>query len=267
LATTLNRPDVIYPDLSYSIVGAAMSVHNGLGPGWDEWDYHRAMIETLRAKGHVVVSHDRKDLIHRGSAVDLFELDLMVDGLIVLELKHIKSAFHPENYTQIINYLKRWGKRLGILINFGLERLASKRIPYDPIRGGVYGSGKWEELLRQDAVLCELILTAVNGVLDVHGYGYGVQAFQNLLIEEFRFLGSLSSKPTLTPQYRNLRMENREIDCIVLDSGMFVSVSASGCGSSSADLAYLKSYMKQSGIPCGVLIDIGSSDIQVKGVM
>ena len=244
-----------------------MDVHNGLGPGWDEWDYHRAMIESLMARGHAVASHDRKALEHRGKVVDHFELDLLVDNVIILELKHIKSAFHPEHFTQTINYLKRWKKRLGILINFGLERLANKRVPYDPVVGTIHFSGKWEELEQRNPILCKRVVAAVEGVLAEHGYGYGVQVFQKLLMEEFRFLDTAAIKPILTPKYGGLALESREINCLLIDSGLLVSVSASARDASSADLAYLKSYMKQTGISCGILIDIGSADIQLKGVL
>ncbi|MEN7974017.1 MAG: GxxExxY protein [Verrucomicrobiota bacterium] len=262
-----NRPELIYPELSYSIIGSAMEVHNGLGPGWDEWDYHRAMIEALSSSGHEVLSHNRKALGHRGEVVDHFELDLLVDDLIILELKHIKSAFHPEHYTQIINYLKRWEKRLGILINFGLERLANKRIPYDPVAAAVHFSGKWKELGQRNPISCKRVVTAIKGVLAEHGYGYGVQVFQNLLMEEFRSLDAVAIKPILTPKYGGLVLEGREIDCLLIDSELLVSISASARDASAADLAYLKSYMKQTGISYGVLIDIGSADIQLKGVL
>ncbi|MEE9368059.1 MAG: GxxExxY protein [Pontiella sp.] len=140
----VNRSDLIYPELSYSITGSAMDVHNGLGPGWDEWDYHRAMIHSLTAKGHDVVSHNRMDLLHRNKVVDNFELDLLVDDKVIRELKHIKMGFHPEHYTQIINYLKHLEKRLGILMNYGLERLNDQRILYNCIQGTIFsmlGSG------------------------------------------------------------------------------------------------------------------------------
>ncbi|MBN2164348.1 MAG: GxxExxY protein [Pontiellaceae bacterium] len=119
---------VLYPELSYSIVGAAMDVHNDLGPGWDEWDYHRAMIEALEKRGHRVVSHERRDLVHRGRAVHLFELDLLVDDLILLELKHIKSDFHPEYFTQLINYLKQMDISCGVLIDVGSPEIQLKGV-------------------------------------------------------------------------------------------------------------------------------------------
>ncbi len=244
-----------------------MDVHNEMGPGWDEWDYHRAMIESLVAKGHNVVSHERKELVHRGKVVDHFELDLLVDDLVILELKHIRSDFHPEHYTQIINYLKRWNKRLGILINYGLERLSYKRVPYDPVERTVLHIGKWLELTQRVPELCDRVSSAVDGVLQQHGFGYGVSVFKKLLLAELEHLGSGAVLSVLSPRYGTLILGEREIDSIFVDSNLLVSVSAAGQGGSAIDLAYLKSYMKQTAIPYGILVDIGCSEIQFKGVL
>jgi GxxExxY protein len=43
--------DLLYADLSYEIIGVAMEVHNSLGPGWNEVDYHNAMIDGLKRRG------------------------------------------------------------------------------------------------------------------------------------------------------------------------------------------------------------------------
>lgn len=263
----VNNPNLLYPELSYSIVGSAMDVHNELGSGWDEWDYHRAMIESLVAKGHDVSSHERKELIHRGKAVDHFELDLLIDDLIILELKHIRSDFHPVHYTQLINYLKGWGKRLGILINYGMERIGYKRIPYDPIQGTVLHIGKWVELTQRVTVVCERVSVAVGALLQQHGFGYGVNVYKKLLMAELEHLGSTAVFPVFSPRYEALNLGSREIDSILVDSCLLVSVSASGHGASSTELAYLKSYMRQTATPAGLLIDIGCPEIQLKGVL
>jgi len=42
------NPDLRYPELSYAIIGVAFDVHNELGLGWNEWDYHRAMLSVLK---------------------------------------------------------------------------------------------------------------------------------------------------------------------------------------------------------------------------
>ena len=47
-----NKKPIIYKELSHDIIGAAMQVHNQLGPGWDEEAYHLAMVMALEARGN-----------------------------------------------------------------------------------------------------------------------------------------------------------------------------------------------------------------------
>ena len=264
---SVKSSNLIYPELSFSIVGSAIDVHNQQGPGWDEWDYHRSMIESLASKGHRVVSHERKTLLHRGRVADQFELDLLVDDLILLELKHIRSDFHPVHYTQLINYLKRWDKRLGILVNYGLERLNYRRIPFDVSPWSIAQVGKWSELESRYPDPCKKLLLALQSVFEQHGFGYGVTVCRKILMIELEYLGAQAVFPVCSPRYGAVDLGERSVDAILMDSRMLVSFSASGCGASSTDLAYLKCYMRQMGIPCGVLVDVGSPCVKLKGVL
>ncbi len=63
MKTILNN-HVIYPELSYKIMGAAMDVHNQLGPGWDEDAYHSALVHALRKSGLKAESKLRGVLIY-----------------------------------------------------------------------------------------------------------------------------------------------------------------------------------------------------------
>ena len=241
-----------------------MDVHNGLGPGWDEWDYHRAMIEVLRDRGHRVQSHDRKGLLHCGRIVDHFELDLLVDDLVVLELKHIKSNFHPKHYTQIINYLKRWEKRLGILINYGLEKLHYKRVPYTPVSYTIHNTGNWADLYPRKI---EVVGSAVDAIMRKHGLGYGVDVYKKLLWAELEQKEINAVTPSLVPRIGSVGFGERTVDAIIIDSDLMVSVSSSSVETSAADLSYLKTYMKQAGVFHGILVNIGRSEIQLRGVL
>lgn len=264
IKTRTHAVELLYPELSYSIIGAAMDVHNGLGAGWNEWDYHRVMLEALSARGHQVLSHDRKDLVHRGKGITRFELDLLVDNLVILELKHIKTNFHPEHYTQTINYLKQWDKTLGVLINFGLEKLRYERIPYTPSQGLICHTGCWVDLPPKK---CKKLAVAVDAIVCEHGLGYGVDIFKKLLLEELEYNGINVINPSLIPRFEGLSFSERTVDAFLIDSDLMAVVSASSMGASAADLSYLKSYMKQAGSPYGILVNIKSSEIELRGVL
>lgn len=264
MGTRIHNAELIYPELSYSIIGAAMDVHNGLGPGWDEWDYHRSMIEVLQGRGHRVLSHDRKELVHGGKVVDSFELDLLVDDLVILELKHIKSNFHPKHYMQIINYLKRWEKMLGILINYGLEKLRYQRVPFTPVQGGIRSTGNWAEHQSHKSTV---VASAVDAIMRKHGLGYGVDVFKKLLWAELEQNKVKTLRPNLTPQFGSSSFGERTVDAMIIESNLMVSVSSSSADTSAADLGYLKTYMKQAGVLYGILVNIGSSEVQLRGVL
>ena len=43
--------NIIYPDLSYKIMGAIFEIHKELGPGFLESIYEKALIEELTSRG------------------------------------------------------------------------------------------------------------------------------------------------------------------------------------------------------------------------
>lgn len=51
-----------------------------------------------------------------------FRADLIVDGLVVVELK-AKTQIHPVDKAQTLSHLRLLGLRYGLLINFHEERL------------------------------------------------------------------------------------------------------------------------------------------------
>jgi hypothetical protein len=189
----------------------------------------------------------------------LFAAD-MVGDLVILELKHLKDDFHPTHYTQIINYLKHWDKRLGLLINFGQERLRYKRIPFSSSDVTVESIGGWDILPEATRMA---VLTAVENILSKIGDGYGVDVFKKLLMAELRFNEFDASTSLLSPAFDGLRFEEREVDVLSVGSDLMILVSVSA---SATDLCYLKTYMKQTNRLYGVLVSLNKSNIQLRGI-
>jgi GxxExxY protein len=260
------NPDLLHPELSHAIIGAAFDVHNELGPGWDEWDYHRAMLEALRTKGLTAESHLRKKLIHRNEPVDEFELDILVGNQILLELKHIRTGFAAQHYTQLINYLKCWEKDLGILINFGLERLNYQRVPYTPESGIICFDGCWDSLTANLPELREKLHVSCQNILEAHGIGYGEESFKRILLKELCAQKLNPETPVVSPRFKNIRFESRPTNSILLNRKILILATAFH-DTTAANLARLRSEMKQLAIPFGILMNSGKSNLTLRGVV
>ena len=117
---------LIYPELSYKIVGAAMEVHRILGPGFLESVVQKALAHELTLLQLPFEQFKRLPVIYKGISVGDFEADFVIDKKIILELKAI-TEFHPKHEAQAINYLAATGLQLAILLNFGADSLQYKR--------------------------------------------------------------------------------------------------------------------------------------------
>jgi len=115
-------------DLTYRIIGAAMAVHNGLGPGYKEEVYERALAAELTKRDIAARSQFPVEVTHEGILVPLFYLDLFVEGSVVVEVKAFRHQLTNDELGQVINYLKATGAPVGLLFNFGRRRLEYRRV-------------------------------------------------------------------------------------------------------------------------------------------
>ena len=120
-------PEILYKELSYQIVGAAMEVHRVLGPGFFEAVYEAALAHELRSRGIRFERQKRLPVYYKGQLVGDYVADLVVEDQVILELKAI-SKFNSVHEAQAHNYLAATGLRLAILLNFGASSLQQKRI-------------------------------------------------------------------------------------------------------------------------------------------
>jgi GxxExxY protein len=127
---------VIHEELSGKIIGAAMAVHNELGPGLDERHYERALLMELRKRGHHVDSQRVFPVYYSGENIGDLVPDMIVDGLVIVDPK-VVEAFNDTHYRQMISYLTITGLELALLLNFKKAQLEWRRV----VREAGYQSG------------------------------------------------------------------------------------------------------------------------------
>lgn len=106
-------------------IGCAIRVHKKLGPGFREGIYQDAVRIDLTRHELPWDSELWIDVFYEGQPLRRQRLDLVVDRLIVVEIKAVERL-HPVHEAQILSYMKAAHLPVGLLMNFNSKLLKSQ---------------------------------------------------------------------------------------------------------------------------------------------
>jgi GxxExxY protein len=113
--------------LTGEIIGAAMEVHNHLGPGFLESVYEEALAYEFELKKIKFQRQRELPVYYKEKFIKPFICDFVVGDKVIVELKALKQIGEIEK-LQVINYLKASGFEIGLLFNFGNKSLEWNRL-------------------------------------------------------------------------------------------------------------------------------------------
>lgn len=119
--------ELIYPQLSYKIVGTLFNVYNELSYGHKEKVYQKALAEEFK---RISLGFNRElyfPIKYNDKIISKYYFDFSVEEKIVVELKVAKD-FYDKDINQLLAYLKFQKLKLGILAIFTKNGLRYKRI-------------------------------------------------------------------------------------------------------------------------------------------
>lgn len=123
----IQKQDLIYPELSYKLVGLAYNVFNELGHGHLEKIYQKAYAKELIEAGIIFKEQAPYQVIYKEEIIGNNFLDFLIEEKVIIELK--RSDFYSKKYIdQVSNYIKVSNLKLAILINFTSNGVRIKRI-------------------------------------------------------------------------------------------------------------------------------------------
>lgn len=122
-----NKNKVIYPDLSYKIVGILYDVYNEVGSGHKEKYYQNAISHALKEKNINFREQVYCPLFYKDKKIGKYYFDFLIEEKIILEIK-IGSSFKKQNLNQVISYLKVKKLKLGIIANFTRSEVKYYRV-------------------------------------------------------------------------------------------------------------------------------------------
>ena len=126
------RVELKYSELTDRIIGIFYDVYNELGYGFLESTYSEAMIIALQDAGLEVARQVPVPVWFRGRKAGQYFADLLVEKIILLELKSARSI-ESCHEAQLLHYLRATDIEVGRLFNFGL-RPQFRRLLFDNLR-------------------------------------------------------------------------------------------------------------------------------------
>ena len=118
--------DKKYAEETGKIIGAAMEVHNHLGPGFQELIYQRALTYEFDLQSVPYEREFEMPVYYKQQLMSTRRVDFLVFEKISVEIKAV-SSLDDGNVAQAINYLEAYHLEVGLLINFGSKKLQFHR--------------------------------------------------------------------------------------------------------------------------------------------
>jgi GxxExxY protein len=120
--------ELIYKKESFKIIGCCMEVHRELGKGHSEAVYKDAL-QIEFARNDISFGREQEyKMVYKGIVLPhKYFADFVVMGKMILEVKAI-DCLVDAHIKQTLNYLAASKLTLGLLVNFGEDSLAYKRV-------------------------------------------------------------------------------------------------------------------------------------------
>ena len=116
--TTMNENEI-----SKIIVDAAIKVHSFFGPGLLEKTYQECLFYELISRGLRVEKEKSLPIVYQDLVIEhAFRIDLLVEQKVVIETKSV-AALAGIHLAQTLTYLKLGNYKLGLLLNFNVEKM------------------------------------------------------------------------------------------------------------------------------------------------
>ncbi|XOV93606.1 MAG: GxxExxY protein [Bacteroidota bacterium] len=114
-------------EITYTVNGCAMKVHNVLGNGFQEVIYQRCLAIELERASLAYEREEEHTIYYEGIEVGTRRADFVVEEKVIVELKAVINL-EDVHLAQAKNYVVAYEKEVGLLINFGARSLQFKKI-------------------------------------------------------------------------------------------------------------------------------------------
>ena len=118
-----------HKEITQEIIGASFDVFRELGYGFLESVYQKAMKVELEIRGLKAETEAEIQVWYKGVIVGDYRADILVNNCVLVELK-VSPVINLKDEAQLLNELKATGIKVGLLMNFGKQKVEFIRRVY-----------------------------------------------------------------------------------------------------------------------------------------
>lgn len=119
----LSELDPALTEVSRKVIGCAIEVHRGLGPGFSEETYLAALCVELTAAGVAFRKEEEIPVRYKDQVVGSVCVDLHIDSRFIVEVMARPGEIGSHERSSLRAQLKATDHELGLIINFAERRL------------------------------------------------------------------------------------------------------------------------------------------------
>lgn len=121
-----NDKPLLFENLTYKIIGAALEVYKILGYGFLEEVYEKAILKEFELRGIPAKSNCPIELNYKGDTIPGRLPSILVDDKVIVDLQTAEEL-RTGNEHYMVNFLKVTGIKVGLIINFGRDGCKPRR--------------------------------------------------------------------------------------------------------------------------------------------
>lgn len=258
----------MYESQTGAIRRCLFDVHNDVGVGRDEEDYHKALVLCFRENEIPFVSKQPLPLLLYGKEAHRLFPDFTLWQSITLELKSVPRRLASTEFVQLFDYLKCRGDSLGLLVNMGLDRVFVDRVIRHAQKSRLiecwdYWSGVIDGEARDVGLAVRDVL---RDIFRTHDTGYGAEVISKLIHFGLRHCGlKVVENPIAESRYAQVPLRRSSLKCMLVEDRVVLCHTAL-FDDNRYNMNRCKSYMKALRLRWGIAVNFGKTQLEITGM-
>jgi len=259
---------MLHEQYTYSLPQCFFAVQNEVGLGRQEDAYQKGCCLWFSENQVPVVSKPPHPLLLDGEPAYVLYPDFVGWDSLSIEIKAVPRKLNTSEWVQIRDYMKCRGEPLGLLVNFGLDRVHVERVTHTPRQTALVENWDyWQDAIKgEDREIGIAVRDALRAVYAQHSTGYSLRVISKLILFALTRRGlSVIESPNAWAFYRSIQVGEGPLDCMVVQ-GRLVLVCTALFDSNDFNISRGLSFMKTLGVEWGVAANFGREKAEFQGL-